>query len=82
MAMTYTAAVSKLDPLTHCTGQRLNPGLSTATRAAEVGFLTHCATAGTPEVRLFPPHILGVAGWLDNNGSYLLPAKLFGSYFP
>ena len=61
MAMTYTAAVPKLDPLTHCTGQRLNPGLSTATRAAEVGFLTHCATAELLKWDFFP-HIYWV--WL------------------
>ena len=34
--------------LTHCLGPGIKPGTSAMTRAAAVGFLTHCATVRTP----------------------------------
>ena len=44
-AVTYAIGAATLDPLTP--GQGLNQA-SSAIRTAAVGFLTHCATAGTP----------------------------------
>ena len=43
IAVTYTTAAATLDPLTYCA----KPG--TETQDTAVGFLTHCAMAGTPK---------------------------------
>ena len=43
------AAMATPDPLTHCYSLGIKP---TATWAAEVRFLTHCTTVGTPNIIL------------------------------
>ena len=45
---TQAAAVATWDPLTPCAGLGVKPVPLQQPQAAAVGFLTHCATAGTP----------------------------------
>ena len=61
----WSAVVTILDPLTHCArlGWESNP-ISTATRAAAIGILTHCATTGTPCFFLFFLEIYFIYGSL------------------
>ena len=50
-AVTYATGAATLDPLTHCNwlgGARDQTYTSTETRAAAIGLLNQCTTAGTP----------------------------------
>ena len=47
-AENYEAAEAMLGPLTHSSGPGIKPAPSTGIQATAVGFLTHCAAAGTP----------------------------------
>ena len=63
-AVTYTAAVAMLDPLTHCTWPEIEPvswrcrdiadPVALQQELLQVRFLTHCTTAGIPVFFFFP----------------------------
>ena len=53
-AATHTAAVATPDPLTHSTPLRLEP--EPPQQPKLLGFLTHCTTAGTPQISFFDVH--------------------------
>ena len=52
--MIYPAAVAMPDPLTHCARLGIKTRTLAVTHATAVGFLTHCATVGTPGLMLYP----------------------------
>ena len=60
----WAAAWAKADPLTHCARPGVkSSGTATATQAAAVGFLTHCATVKLLRSSLGSPGLLGSVWW-------------------